>query len=232
MRVAQKPQHCQVQNDEHSASTKKMKKTHPSGLNHITKKSTTKQSDTLQLKKKKQSLDNNEISDSNNSVVATEHHPLEDDNISIISKTTCGLKRKLHVVDANEDALDEGACMEDSETMKKTARTKIDIRHKMNKKDRHKNTNTIASKMKQVVEKLIHGQQYNKVNPLLTIFIYKSQQSEIVSSFLHEIRKENDALFGQRDKLLELITKKYDDFVLTINENNTSCSIIMPFQST
>jgi len=88
------------------------------------------------------------------------------------------------------------------------------------KKERIKNTNTIASKMKQVVDKLIQEQRMQEFKPLLTVFLYKSEQSEIISLFLHEIRKENISLFQDKERLLALIMSKYDDFSMAINDRN------------
>jgi len=91
---------------------------------------------------------------------------------------------------------------------------------KNEKKERIKNTNTIASKMKQVVDKLIQEQRMQEFKPLLTVFLYKSQQSEIISLFLHEIRKENINLFHDKERLFSLIMSKYDDFSSAINDKN------------
>ena len=65
---------------------------------------------------------------------------------------------------------------------------------------RIKNTNTIAAKMKVVVERMIQSYKTNETRPLLTIFVYKSLQSEIISSFLHEMQKENVTLFANKDR--------------------------------
>lgn len=86
------------------------------------------------------------------------------------------------------------------------------------KKDRLKNNNTIASKMKQVVDKLIESQKKNETRSLITIFLYKSQQSEIISSFLHEMRKENTNLFNDRSQFFTMLMDKYDDLMLTLND--------------
>jgi len=90
---------------------------------------------------------------------------------------------------------------------------------KNEKKERMKNSNTIASRMKQVVERLMQGQKNKENGPVLTVFVYKSQQNEIISSFLHEMRKENPNLFEDRTQFLELLTSKYDSMLSTINES-------------
>jgi hypothetical protein len=85
-------------------------------------------------------------------------------------------------------------------------------------REKVKNSNTIASRMKQVVDNLILNQKTQENNPLLTIFIYKSQQNEIISSFMHEIRKENPILFDDREKFLDLLGQKYDLMKMTMSE--------------
>jgi len=90
---------------------------------------------------------------------------------------------------------------------------------KNEKKERMKNSNTIASRMKQVVERLMQGQKNKENGPVLTVFVYKSQQNEIISSFLHKMRKENPNLFEDRTQFLELLTSKYDSMLSTINES-------------
>jgi hypothetical protein len=86
------------------------------------------------------------------------------------------------------------------------------------KKERIKATNTIASKMKFVVEKLIQDHKNRELKSSITTFLYKSQQSEIISNFLGEMRRENPKLFNKREKILSLISDKYDDMMLTLHD--------------
>lgn len=77
-----------------------------------------------------------------------------------------------------------------------------------------KTNNTIACKMKQVVEKLIQRHKKNECLNNITIFIYKSQQSEIITSFLQEIKQENKSLFENKQHLLKAIEKKYNELIM------------------
>ena len=65
--------------------------------------------------------------------------------------------------------------------------------------------------MKQVVEKMIGSQKEGVPHPQITIFLYKSEQSEIIASFLQEMRRENSTLFNNRDHFMELIMARYND---------------------
>lgn len=80
--------------------------------------------------------------------------------------------------------------------------------HEMSLKN--KSCNTIASKMKQVVDKLIENQKNQIMTNNFTVFIYKSQQSELISSFLQEIRKENVGLYENKEQLFHAISEKYE----------------------
>ena len=86
------------------------------------------------------------------------------------------------------------------------------------KSSRLKTSNTIASKMKFVVEKLISDHKKKELKSRITTFLYKSQQSEIISNFLVEMQKENPKLFNRREKILALISDKYDDMMLTLHD--------------
>jgi ribosomal protein L17 len=77
-----------------------------------------------------------------------------------------------------------------------------------------KTNNTIACKMKQVVEKLIQRHKKNECWNNITIFIYKSQQSEIITSFLQEIKQENKLLFENKQHLLKAIDQKYEELIM------------------
>ena len=96
------------------------------------------------------------------------------------------------------------------------------IPRKNEKRERIKSVNTVAARMKQVVEKMIAGQRDSDSQQQVTIFLYKSQQSEIIGSFLHEMRKENNVLFKNKKDLMELITIRYDELVNTLKEEKNS----------
>jgi hypothetical protein len=66
-------------------------------------------------------------------------------------------------------------------------------------------------RMKQVVEKMIASKKEGIPHPQITIFLYKSEQSEIIASFLQEMRRENSNLFNNRELFLELIMTRYND---------------------
>jgi hypothetical protein len=106
--------------------------------------------------------------------------------------------------------------------MRSTPKSKgDDLTHKTRKDEKHnrlKTTNTIASKMKFVVDKLISDHKKKELKSTITTFLYKSQQSEIISNFLVEMRKENLKLFNKREKILALISDKYDDMIMTLND--------------
>jgi len=77
-----------------------------------------------------------------------------------------------------------------------------------------KTNNTIACKMKQVVDKLIQRHKRNECWNNITIFIYKSQQSEIITSFLQEIKQENKILFENKHQLMKAIEQKYQELIM------------------
>ena len=85
------------------------------------------------------------------------------------------------------------------------------------KRERTKSINTVAARMKQVVEKMIASQKDGETRPQITIFLYKSQQSEIIASFLNEMRKENIHLFHNRQSLQDLIMARYDELIASLN---------------
>lgn len=94
----------------------------------------------------------------------------------------------------------------------------------LEKKERNKAMNTIASKMKCVVEKMIENGKSNNIHQEITIFIFKSNQNEIIYSFLQEIRKENSELFQCKEKFFQVISEKYNEMVLSLNHKPLSCS--------
>jgi hypothetical protein len=62
-------------------------------------------------------------------------------------------------------------------------------------------------------EKLIQSQSEDvDTVPCTTVFVYKSQQSEITYAFFQELQKENATLFRNREEFLALITERYDEF--------------------
>jgi hypothetical protein len=65
--------------------------------------------------------------------------------------------------------------------------------------------------MKQVVDKMIASQREGIPHPQITVFMYKSEQSEIIASFLQEMRRENVTLFQNKDLFLELIASRYNE---------------------
>ena len=75
--------------------------------------------------------------------------------------------------------------------------------------------------MKQVVEKMIASQKDGESRPQITTFLYKSQQSEIIASFLNEMRKENINLFNNRSELKALIMARYDELAATLNSTQS-----------
>jgi len=79
------------------------------------------------------------------------------------------------------------------------------------KRERVKSGNTVAARMKQVVEKMIASQKDGVPHPQITVFLYKSEQSEIIASFLQEMRRENVTLFNDREMFLDLIAARYND---------------------
>jgi hypothetical protein len=67
--------------------------------------------------------------------------------------------------------------------------------------------------MKQVVEHMVASYKAGELHPNLTIFQYKSPQSEIINAFFNELQRENRVLFHSRDEVLALIARRYDEFV-------------------
>jgi hypothetical protein len=90
------------------------------------------------------------------------------------------------------------------------------------KRERTKSINTVASRMKQVVEKMILSQKEGESKQQVTIFLYKSQQSEIIASFLNEMRKENLSLFNSKRDLIDLITSRYEELITTLHDSSPS----------
>jgi hypothetical protein len=81
------------------------------------------------------------------------------------------------------------------------------------RRERSKSVNTVAARMKQVVEHMVASYKAGELHPNLTIFQYKSPQSEIINAFFNELQRENRVLFHSRDEVLALIARRYDEFV-------------------
>ena len=76
-----------------------------------------------------------------------------------------------------------------------------------------KSVNTVASRMKQVVEKLIRQQQeHPDTHPRLTVFLYRNQQAEIANAFLQELQKESPEVLEDRAKFMAMLGARYDEF--------------------
>ncbi len=64
---------------------------------------------------------------------------------------------------------------------------------------------------------MIQAQKEGEAHPHLTVFLYKSQQSEITNAFLIELQKENAGLFHDRDGFIGLIATHFDEFTAAGN---------------
>ena len=84
------------------------------------------------------------------------------------------------------------------------------------RRERAKSVNTVASRMKQVVEKMISTQRLRETHPQITIFLYKSEQSEITNAFFVELQNENPSLFHNRYDFFVLLLAKYDEFIAAL----------------
>ena len=81
------------------------------------------------------------------------------------------------------------------------------------KKDRPKNTCTVSARMRQVVMQMLNcdAESYKAALHQTTIFAFKSQQSEIILSFLQEMNRENSSLYQNKDLLMQTISEAYDE---------------------
>jgi hypothetical protein len=79
-------------------------------------------------------------------------------------------------------------------------------------RDRLKGTCTVSARMRQVVDQMLacDAEHYAMAMQQTTIFAFKSQQSELVLSFLQEMCRENCTLYHNKDALLQLISEAYD----------------------
>ena len=84
--------------------------------------------------------------------------------------------------------------------------------HHACKRERVKATCTVSARMRQVVDQMVSctPEQYSTAIQLTTVFAFKSQQSEIVSCFLEEMRRENGALMNNKQALLQLVDEAYE----------------------
>lgn len=84
--------------------------------------------------------------------------------------------------------------------------------HNTAKRERQKNTCTVSSRLRHVVEQMLtcDPEQYALAMQETTIFAFKTQQSELVLSFLQEMRRENGTLYQNKEALLQLISEAYD----------------------
>lgn len=80
------------------------------------------------------------------------------------------------------------------------------------RRERVKTTCTVSARMKQVVAQMISCtlDEYTIALQQTTVFAFKSQQSEIITCFLEEMRRENGALFQNKEALMEYISNVYD----------------------
>ena len=80
------------------------------------------------------------------------------------------------------------------------------------RRERVKTTCTVSSRMKHVVEQMItcSAEEYMTTIQQTTIFAFKSHQSEIVSCFLEDMRRENSALMNNKQALLQLLDEAYE----------------------
>ena len=133
-------------------------------------------------------------------------------------------KRKTKKRPSEDDDDDEEASTDEDEPLekekeappkkkKKRAREESAGGAAPHKRERSKSLNTVAARMKQVVDHMVASQKAGELHPTLTVFLYKSPQSEIVNAFFSEMQRENQALFDARDELLALIAQRYDEFV-------------------
>ena len=80
------------------------------------------------------------------------------------------------------------------------------------RRERAKSANTVAVRMKQVVDKMIQSQKDQNPVAQITVFVYKSQQSEITYAFFQEIQREYPGLFRNREAFFGLVLDRYDEF--------------------
>ena len=80
------------------------------------------------------------------------------------------------------------------------------------RRERSKSGNTVAARMKQVVDKLIQAERAGEAHTELTLFLYRNPQSEITNAFFQEFQRENGAVFRDRDQFLALLGGRYDAF--------------------
>jgi hypothetical protein len=81
------------------------------------------------------------------------------------------------------------------------------------RKDRVKNTCTVSARMRQVVDQMLacDEEAYTAALHQTTVFAFRSQQSEIISSFLQDMSRENCALYQNKELLLRTVGEAYDE---------------------
>jgi hypothetical protein len=83
------------------------------------------------------------------------------------------------------------------------------------KRDRTKSAQTVAYKLKEVVEQMIHKKGYFCPN-MLTVFVPRTQQEELLISLLEDVRKEHLELFRDKRQLMEAVSLCYDQLTLAV----------------
>jgi hypothetical protein len=61
---------------------------------------------------------------------------------------------------------------------------------------------------------MIQSQRDGEASQRLTVFVYKSQQTEITNAFLCEMQKENATLFNDQESFMDLIKTHYEEFTV------------------
>ena len=94
----------------------------------------------------------------------------------------------------------------------KKKRDELGLGENHTKRERVKTTCTVSSRMKHVVDHMItcSAEEYLSTIQQTTIFAFKSHQSEIVSCFLEDMRRENSALMNNKQALLQLLDEAYE----------------------
>ena len=80
------------------------------------------------------------------------------------------------------------------------------------RRERGKTSCTVSARMRQVVEQMMScdEEQYQNALQQTTVFVFKSQQSELITCFLEEMRMENGALFRDKESLMRVLENSYD----------------------
>ena len=115
------------------------------------------------------------------------------------------------MIQAMRKGMKESQAVEQSVPQQKNTKKELDTSGE--KKERCKNICTVSSRMRQVVDQMLgcDEEAYRAALHHTTIFAFKSQQSEIISSFLQDIRHENMQMYQNKDLLLQSISDAYDE---------------------